>query len=169
MLSQLAFSKRGVSRAEHVSKHRPELREQGQAMVEFALAFGVLLLLFLGIAGMTWIFFAWLSTSSASREGARFVVGDSGATDAEVIAHICNTTVAMGGSSAGCNSLVTSGEVTVTVEPADIPARVSGAQITVNVGYRVPVPTLRASFFNGGGITFLGPIWVNSRAVMRIE
>lgn len=118
---------------------------------------------------MTWTFFAWLSTSSAAREGARFVVGESDATDGEVIAHICNTTVAMGGSAANCNSLVTGGDVTVSVEPAAVSSRVSGAQITVNVAYRVPVPTLRASFFNGGGITFLGPIWVNSRSVMRIE
>lgn len=144
-------------------------REQGQALVEFALAFGVLIMLFLGIVGMAWTFFAWLSTSSAAREGARFVVGESDSTDSEVIAHICNTTVALGGSAANCNNLISGGDVTVSIEPTAISSRVSGAQITVNVAYRVPVPTLRASFINGGGITFLGPIWVNSRSVMRIE
>lgn len=149
--------------------HGTTVREQGQAMVEFALAFGVLVLLFFGIVGMTWVFFAWLSTNSASREGARYVIGKSDATDAQVITHICNTTVAMGGSAASCNNLVTSGQVTVSIEPSAVSSRVSGAQITVNVAYRVPVPTLRASFFNGGGITFLGPIWVSSRSVMRIE
>ncbi|MCC7163177.1 MAG: pilus assembly protein [Anaerolineae bacterium] len=143
--------------------------ERGQALIEFSLSIGVLLLLFLGLAGMAWGFFAWLTTTSASREGARFVIGDPQVTYDEVVTHICSTGVMMGGSSASCEALEDAGEITVLVEPADISSRVSGAQITVNVGYRVPVPTLRASFFNGGGITFLGPIWVNSRSVMRIE
>lgn len=142
--------------------------EAGQATVEFAFSITIFLMLLFGFLGLAIVFFSWLSVANAAREGARYVIANPTAADSQVKTYICSTTVILGGSSAGCNSLLSSGGLKVTIEPTQS-ARISNSQISVKVEYQVPVPTLRASFIGGGGFTFLGPITVTSLSAMRIE
>ena len=145
-----------------------ETREQGQAIVEFAFTIGIFVLLMFGLIGLTVVFFAWLTTASAARDGTRFIVGNPSATDTQVRDYICSTTVMLGGSSSGCSAAISAGELVITVEPGTAP-KLPLSRVTVTVRYRVPVPTMRASFLGTSGITFLGPIWVESSSVMRVE
>ncbi len=117
---------------------------------------------------MAMVFFAWLTTANAAREGTRYLIEDPTAIDSEVTSQICRTTVALGMTESNCNANLTNGTLYVLIEPP-VGSRVSGTQLNVMVSYRVPVPTLRATFLNGSGITFLGPITVSSTSVMRIE
>ncbi len=136
-------------------------------MVEFAFTFSIFVMLFLGFLGMAIVFFGWLTTVSAAREGARYVLSDPSATDSEIKNAICSSSVMLGGSTAACNALTTSNLI-ITIEPA-LAGRVPNAQISVRVQYRVQVPTLRVTWLGGDGMTILGPIWVSSQAVMRID
>lgn len=146
----------------------PSAREQGQAMIEFALTLGIFILLMIGLIGLTVVFFGWLTTASAAREGARYIVGDPTATAQEVQDHICTTSFMLGGSAAACASNVSAGNLVITISPATVP-KLPESQVSVRIRFRVPVPTIRAVFLNGGGITFLGPVYVESLSVMRIE
>lgn len=143
-------------------------KQAGQAAVEFAMTFAIFVLGFFGIVGLAIVFFAWLTSVNGAREGARYIIARPTATDSEVTAQICRTTIGLGMSEANCNSNVSNGTLSVLIEPG-VSWCLPGTQMSVKVDYRVPVPTLRASFFNGGGITFLGPVTVTSTAVMRIE
>lgn len=144
--------------------HKPE---QGQAMVEFALTFSLFVMLFIGFIGLAVTFFAWLTTVSAAREGARYVISNPTVTDTQIKTYICSSSVMLGGSSTNCNSLTTA-DLIITTEPSN-GSRNPDTLVNVRVQYRAPIPTLRVSWINGGGMTILGPIWVNSTAVMRID
>jgi Flp pilus assembly protein TadG len=157
-----------VSGAHLRTPHEPE---RGATMVEFALVIGIFTLLLFGLVGMTVVFFGWLTVTSASRDGARFLVGDPTATDTEVRQFICSTTVMLGGSSAACLDRIADNTLDIDVEPTNTGStpKLPGTSVTVTVRFRVPVPTIRASFLGTGGLTFLGPIWVQSVSVMRVE
>jgi Flp pilus assembly protein TadG len=161
---------------------RGDPSSSGQAMVEFAMTIAIFALLLFGLIGMAIVFFAWLTTSSAARDGARFLVGDytaSGdllggptATDQDVITHICTTSVMLGGSPTACQDLVDAGELEIMVEPSNSDGdsdRLQGSSVSVTVRFRVPVPTMRVPFLGTSGITFLGPIWVQSASRMWID
>ncbi len=69
-------------------------REDGQAMVEFALILPIFLLILCGIIDFGWLFYNQLSLNNACREGARYAVvntADNADTQA-IINHIENTT-----------------------------------------------------------------------------
>ena len=69
-------------------------REDGQAMVEFALILPIFLLILCGIIDFGWLFYNQLSLNNACREGARYAVVNT-ADDASTQAiknHIENTT-----------------------------------------------------------------------------
>ncbi len=69
-------------------------REDGQAMVEFALILPIFLLILCGIIDFGWLFYNQLSLNNACREGARYAVvntADDASTQA-IINHIENTT-----------------------------------------------------------------------------
>lgn len=69
-------------------------REDGQAMVEFALILPILLLILCGIIDFGWLFYNQLSLNNACREGARYAVvntAEDGSTQA-IINHIEMTT-----------------------------------------------------------------------------
>ena len=69
-------------------------REDGQAMVEFALILPIFLLILCGIIDFGWLFYNQLSLNNACREGARYAVVNT-AEDANtqaIINHIGNTT-----------------------------------------------------------------------------
>ena len=141
---------------------------RGQALVEFALILPVFIILFLGFFGAAVVLFSYVTASSAAREGARFLVANPQATDSQIQTHICATSIGLGGSTANCTSMITSGELVVLVEQA-LAGRVEKAQVSVTVRYHVPVPTLSVSFLDRTSFTFLGTIWVTGVSVMRIE
>jgi len=148
--------------------------ENAQAMVEFALTFSIFIMLFIGFLGFAVVFFAWLTTVSAAREGARFIIGNPTASYSQIQNAICSSSVMLGGSVAACkaknaNENIDSDGLEITVEPTNVAERVPNAQISVRVEFRAPVPTLGITWINGGSMTFLGPIWVSSQAVMRID
>lgn len=62
--------------------------ESGQAIVEFAVALPILLLLVFGIIDFGWLFYNKMSVENASREGARYAIvnADKGTVAAEVAA-----------------------------------------------------------------------------------
>lgn len=68
-------------------------REDGQAMVEFALILPIFLLILCGIIDFGWLFYNQLSLNNACREGARYAVvhtAENADTQA-IINHIENT------------------------------------------------------------------------------
>ncbi len=147
---------------------RPRASASGQATVEFALTVSIFIMLLFGFIGLAIVFFAWLTTVSAAREGARYVISNPSATDAQIKNAICSSSVMLGGSATTCNNL-TNTNLIITTEPAVASDRIPNAQISVKVQYRAQVPTLGVTWLNGGRMTFLGPIWVSSQAVMRID
>lgn len=144
------------------------MSESGQAMVEFALTISIFIMLLFGFLGLAIVFFAWLTTVSAAREGARYVISNPSATDTQIKNAICSSSVMLGGSASNCNNL-TNSDLIITTEPSSASARIPNAQISVRVQYRAQVPTLGVTWLNGSRMTFLGPIWVSSQAVMRID
>lgn len=136
-------------------------------MVEFALMLPVFILVFLGLFGMAIIFFSFVTAQNAAREGARYVIANPAATTNEINTQICSVTAGFGSPSA-CLSKISS-ELVITVEPANASERNANVPVAVTIRYRVPVPTLSVSFLNQPAFTFLAPIWVSGRSVMRIE
>ena len=67
-------------------------REDGQAMVEFALILPIFLLILCGIIDFGWLFYNQLSLNNACREGARYAVvhTDENADTQSIINHIEN-------------------------------------------------------------------------------
>lgn len=142
----------------------------GQAMVEFAFTFSIFVLLFIGFIGTAMVYFSWLTTAAAAREGARYIVENPTASTSQIIDQVCRTTPGLGGSEASCKTRANARDgIVITPEPSNPDWRLPNTQISVIIEYRTPVPTLRATFLNGSGITFLGPISVTSTAVMQIE
>ena len=103
-------------------------KEDGQAMVEFALVLPVFLLILCGIIDFGWLFYNQLSLNNACREGARYAVVNT-ADNADTLAitnHIENLTTTVFANN-GVDITVTysspadptSGDITVSLE-ADI-------------------------------------------------
>ena len=137
-------------------------------MVEFAFSIAIFVVLFLGFFGLAVVLFSFLTANEAAREGSRYVIAKPQATDSEVRSYICQSDVGLGGSQSVCNSMLTAGTLTISIEP-DVDHRVAYGQIAVTVSYRVPVPTLSVGFLDRSSFTFLGPIWVSGVSVMRLE
>ena len=103
-------------------------KEDGQAMVEFALVLPIFLLILCGIIDFGWLFYNQLSLNNACREGARYAVVNT-ADNADTLAitnHIENLTTTVFANN-GVDITVTysspadptSGDITVSLE-ADI-------------------------------------------------
>ncbi|MBR6620689.1 MAG: pilus assembly protein [Clostridia bacterium] len=71
---------------------KKQKREEGQAMVEFALILPIFLLILCGIIDFGWLFYNQLSLNNACREGARYAVvhTDENADTQSIINHIEN-------------------------------------------------------------------------------
>ena len=69
-----------------------EKKEDGQAMVEFALILPIFLLILCGIIDFGWLFYNQISLNNACREGARYAVVNTadGADTQAITAHIEN-------------------------------------------------------------------------------
>ncbi len=103
-------------------------REDGQAMVEFALILPIFLLILCGIIDFGWLFYNQLSLNNACREGARYAVVNTGEGDntQAIINHIENATTTVFSNdgvdiqvSYSAPSDPTSGDITVSMK-ADI-------------------------------------------------
>ena len=123
---------------------------RGQALVEFALALPLLLLLLMAIFEFGNIFHSYLLITTASREGARMgVVGQS---DNEIIQRVEEI----------CSTLDTN-KMTINIEPHDTHYRNRGVPLTVEVDYQNYLITPLLS-------TFLpDPLTLRARSIMRIE
>jgi len=102
-------------------------KEEGQALVEFALVLPILLIVLLGIVVIGQIFFSYMIIQSASRDGARY--GSVGATETEINQAINDKT-----------KTLTQGNLTVTIYPEQN-LRKRGEQIKVSIDYNVPLYT----------------------------
>lgn len=106
-------------------KSKKDKKEDGQAMVEFALILPVFLLILCGIIDFGWLFYNQLSLNNACREGARYAVvhtAEDGDT-ISIINHIENTTTTVFANDGVDISVSysspndpTSGDITVSME-----------------------------------------------------
>lgn len=119
-------------------------REQGQALVEFAMVLPILVLLVVGMMQFGLLFHEYLLVNHAAREGAR--VATLGGSDAEIVAAV-NTAAA----SASDTTIVPS-------------ARVRGAQVTITVTKQVALIT---PLFNA--LFPQNPVPVSGTSIMRVE
>lgn len=129
-------------------------REDGQAMVEFALILPVFLLILCGIIDFGWLFYNQLSLNNACREGARYAVVHT-AEDADtqaIINHIEKTTT----------TVFANDGVDITVEYTS-PADPTSGDIRVNLEADI-------SFFTPVLSTILGKEkTITSTVIMKVE
>jgi hypothetical protein len=131
--------------------------QRGQALVEFTLMLPIFLMLLLGLVATAIIFYSYVTTQFAVREGASAIVRDPN-----------------GQTVAGIQALVKTRSFTldpngmsVLVEP-DASLWFPGVHVAVTAVYNVPLP--KVSIALPGGATFsLGPIPVKAWSVMTIE
>lgn len=106
-------------------KSKRDRKEDGQAMVEFALILPIFLLILCGIIDFGWLFYNQLSLNNACREGARYAVVNT-AEDANtqaIINHIENSTTTVFANDGVDIEIIytapndpTSGDIKVTLE-----------------------------------------------------
>ena len=129
-------------------------REDGQAMVEFALILPIFLLILCGIIDFGWLFYNQLTLNNACREGARYAVvntADNADTQA-IINHIENVS-----SNVFANDGV---EITVTYSA---PSNPTSGDVTVNMSADI-------SFFTPVLSTVMGKEkTITSTVVMKVE
>ena len=124
-------------------------KEQGQALVEFALILPILLLLLFGIVEFGRIYSASLIVKQGAREGAR--VASLGMTDTEIVTKVQGSALALD-----------IAKLTVYITPA-LADRKRGQDVQVVVGYSVTVVAPFISAITGPTVN------VNGASVMRME
>ena len=106
-------------------KPEKDKREEGQAMVEFALILPIFLLILCGIIDFGWLFYNQLSLNNACREGARYAVVNTAedASTQAIINHIENSTTTVFANDGVDIEIIytapndpTSGDIKVTLE-----------------------------------------------------
>ncbi|ADI02676.1 TadE/TadG family type IV pilus assembly protein [Syntrophothermus lipocalidus] len=98
-------------------------RNEGQALVEFALILPILLVLIMGIIEFGRIFFSYLVITELAREGARY--GVVGHTEQQIVEHL-----------EGMASVLDPEKLVIDVTPND-GERVRGQGLTVEIDYTV--------------------------------
>lgn len=136
-----------------MSLMRRHRRDEGAAAVEFGIVAFVLVLLLFGIIQFGFLFFQWLETTHAAREGVRWAA--LGHTNAEIVAK----------ADAAAPSLDLSVPGRVVVLTPD--GRDPGDPATVQVTYPTPLfaPLMQNIFGVGSATTFT----LRSAATQRIE
>jgi Flp pilus assembly protein TadG len=122
---------------------RPDMRlaERGAALVEFALAVPLMLVVFAGIVDFGFAFQRYEVITNAAREGARMATlpgyGDPNTIDAYVRSYVQQ---GLSLSDSAMTTVMPSGSVTVSYADLTVPAAVSGTMTvstaTVNVSYQ---------------------------------
>ena len=106
-------------------KPKKDKKEDGQAMVEFALILPIFLLILCGIIDFGWLFYNQLSLNNACREGARYAVVNTAedASTQAIINHIENSTTTVFANDGVDIEIIytapndpTSGDIKVTLE-----------------------------------------------------
>ena len=150
--------------------------KNGQSTTEFAFMFPVFVVLLIGLASVSLLFYSYLTAHLAVREGAGALVRDASQTIYQIRTIVCNSTFALNRS-----------QVFVQVDPSPnglalIPcssldasegicsACTYGRQVQVSVYYNVPLPTVSLPAGSGGtNAVFLGPIQIKAESVMTIQ
>jgi Flp pilus assembly protein TadG len=143
-------------------RRRPQGRERGQALVEFALVLPLFTLMVMAIIDFGWAFRTYVTITNAAREGARYGV------TCKTADQIKDRTVDYS------SNILTTADVTVTFPPtAQNPcegATTLGEPVTVKVDYDytyiTPVGGLM-SMVSGGALP--SPLRLSSTTKMRIE
>lgn len=128
---------------------RSARNEEGQSLVEMALALPILLLILLGIIQFGFVFSGQIALTGAAREGARLAA--IGAADMAVRQHVEDMLAA---------SPMLS-DLHVDISPAGV--RVFGGQVTVRVRAKSPVIVPLPLVLPGGAFSLA------AEAVMRVE
>lgn len=129
-------------------------KERGQSMVEFVLVLPIFLVLVFGIVDFGMGIHAWLTITSASREGAR--LGSVQASAAEIESKVRSVT-----------GTLDQDKLTVTTTNAQGP---SGEAVTVDVSYQYDLITPLSSILNlVGGRTIGTSLNLSATTEMRLE
>ncbi|MDA8218688.1 MAG: pilus assembly protein [Dehalococcoidales bacterium] len=134
-----------------------ERGQRGQAVVEFALVFGIFAFLLMGIFDFGRGVAAYNAISNAAREGARLAIHNpaefNAGTDANIRAEVINRTAMLAGLGPG----------DIDITPAQA-ARTYGDVVTVRVSYRfAPVTPVISAFLPGGAVD----LSASAKAVVR--
>lgn len=133
-------------------------KETGQALVEFVLMFPIFLGVLIGLVAFSMLFYSYITMQLAVREGTSAIVHDP---KHQTVANI--QTVVRSNSFA-----LDPNQLSILVEPSNIAAWVTGAQVSVVAVYTVPMPAVNIPLIGGGAIR-LGPIPITASSVMTIE
>lgn len=136
-------------------------KDNGDAIVEFALLAPILFLLLLGLVDFGRVFDAWLVTTNAAREGARYaaIYASQDYLDAGEVQQLTRDKVAdYLDSGFGTRSDVAYSASNITV---NMPAKASGQPVTVNVAVQVQIWALLNVFLSN-------PADIHGQATMRI-
>ncbi len=143
--------------------------ERGQALVEFTLMFPIFLAVLIGLAAVSMIFYSYVTTQLAVREGTNAIVHDPGGSTilkdpgGQIVA--VKKIVRANSFSFDPNGLSDSN---IVVEPSDPSLWLTGVQVSVSAVYYVPLPTVNM-YLPGNATLSLGPIPVKAVSVMTIE
>lgn len=133
-------------------------QENGQEMVEFALALPLFLALLFGLFYVGILLYSHVTLNNAARVGTTHLVRHPLATDAEVEEVI-----------AAQLGVLDPDRVQITVWPAR-EARVPFGQVDVSLRYRTTVPTLSLPNLAGAEpIILVGPVWLQADSTMNFE
>ncbi|MBI5033920.1 MAG: pilus assembly protein [Chloroflexi bacterium] len=140
--------------------------EKGQALVEFTLMFPIFLAVMIGLAAISMIFYSYVTTQLAVREGTNAIIRDpAGQTilkdplgQVEAVKKIVRK-YAFSFDSSSLNILV---------EPSDPAQWLQGVQVSVSATYYVPLPTVNM-YLPGGANLRLGPVPLKAVSIMTIE
>ena len=128
-------------------KSRKSERQSGQAAVEFALTFPVLMIVLTALMGFAVLFYSYLTMELAVREGTSSITHNPAQTVADIQTVVRNSMVTLDQS-----------QVSIDVSPSQPSTWVSGVQVSVSALYTVNVP-----------LNPVGPIVFQAQSVMTIE
>ena len=145
---------------------RSHKNEKGQALVEFTLMFPIFIAVLIGLAAISMIFYSYVTTQLAVREGTNAIIRDptgqtilkDSAGQVEAVKKIVRSYAF---------SFDPSG-MTILVEPTDPAQWLPGVQVSVSATYYVPLPTVNM-YLPGGANLKLGPIPLKAVSIMTIE
>lgn len=149
--------------------NRQYKKESGQALVEFTIMFPIFLAVLIGLAAISMIFYSYVTTQLAVREGTNAIVHDPAGT---TILNDPNGRIAAVKKIVRANSFSFDpnglSDSNILVEPSDPTLWQTGVQVSVSAVYYVPLPTVNM-YLPGNANLRLGPIPVKAVSVMTIE
>ena len=144
-------------------RHR---NEKGQALVEFTLMFPIFLAVFIGLMGVSLIFYSYITLQLAVREGTNAIVHDP---QGQTIQSITNLVKAKTFSfNPNAITVVIYPDDTTVADTAPQPGWTVDRPISIQATYTVPFPTVNMAL-PGGATLRLGPIPISATSKMTIE